>query len=527
MKIQRLGGILIALIAWGAFAAEPLPMPGPLEQVEPASGHLVHVESITDADDRSLYLEAGHPPFDQIPPMPMPEPGNGQSSGRSDDSATFHDALTGETEVWPASGTPSGLAFDHSPEPTYEGIGPRDRVPVAEGFGTMTVASSLTGWPRRGNVKLFMRFTDTGGTVRWFTCSGSMADAGVVQTAAHCVYARNPNSINIFAWAEIIYIYPAWDGTGTEWAVPGSGEVIQNYGYLYGTNYLAGTNYINNGDFDSDVGLIAVTRGGSRMAGVLTGWFGWAWGGDCATLQARTYHNFSYPSESCGGGLHTGRTMYYWSGSWDSCPGNQLSITTTAGCLTALWGGMSGSGAYYIDGDNRFVHAVASNSNRSTYGAYAKLWEQWITDRTTFTNNTRGSTFDLEALQFRTTAATTVTAGTTMSADSSVLIANATNAAPGPSTYTLRIYLSTNNIISFGDTLLAVWNYNTDFAAMQVRTFIIPAIPIPAATPAGNYWLGAILDPATDSVASNNDSSTWDALAITVQGTGLFADGFE
>lgn len=114
-----------------------------------------------------------------------------------------------------------------------------------------------------------------------------------------------------------------------------------------------------------------------------------------------------------------------------------------------------------------------------------------------------------------------------MSADSSVHIANATNAAAGVSTYTLRIYLLTNDIISSGDTLLAVWNYDTDFAAMQLRNFTISANHIPAATPAGNYWLGAIIDPATDSVSANNDSSTWDALAITVRGTDLFADGFE
>jgi len=219
--------------------------------------------------------------------------------------------------------------------------------------------------------------------------------------------------------------------------------------------------------------------------------------------------------------------MYYWSGNWDACPGNQLQLNTTAGCLTAVWGGMSGSGAYYIDGGNRLLHAVCSNSDRSTEGAYAKLWEQWVIDRTVFVNSTRGDTFDLEALQFRTDANTTVTAGTAMSAGSNVYIANATNADPVAGSYTLRIYLSNNTIISSGDTLLATWSYNANFAAMQGSSFIVPAPTIPIATTAGNYWIGAILDPATDSEASNNDSSLWDAQAISVRAQNLFRDGFE
>lgn len=519
--------IAVALLPLQALAIAPMLMPGPLESVSPTMGNNIPDQVISRVDDRALYPEAGHPPFDDIPPMPMPDRGEWRPTGLAYEGVTEHDALTGITLQRPLSIERSGLSFGQSPEPNYRGIGPSDEDPVVRAFGTMTTAGDLPGWPRRGNVKMFMRFTTTGGTQLWYTCSGSMADAGVVQTAAHCVYARDPNGNNIFNWADIIYIYPAWDGVGTEWAPPGSNEVIQNFGYLYGTNYLAGTEYINSGNFDRDAGLVRVTRGGSRMAGMLTGWFAWAWGGDCAPIQARQYRNFSYPAEECVAPLHTGRTMYYWQGSWDDCPGNQLEITTTTGCMTAVWGGMSGSAAYYTEGENRYVHAVCSNSNRSTYGAYAKLWEQWVIDRTDFANVTRGNVFDLEALQFRTTAATIVTAGTAMTAGSNVIVANATNADPAAGTYTLRIYLSNNNIISSGDTLLATWNFSVDFAAMQARTFNIPAPSIPASTPAGNYWIGAIIDPATDSESSNNDSSLWDALAITVRASNLFRNGFE
>src|SRR5690606_12762579 len=122
-----------------------------------------------------------------------------------------------------------------------------------------------------------------------------------------------------------------------------------------------------------DVGLALCY---DRSVGMLTGWFGWAWGFDCATNLGRTYNNASYPAESCSGGLHTGRDMYYWFGDFDSCvTDNRLQIDTTSGCLTAVWGGMSGSSAYYIDGDSRFAHAVCSTSDRATYGRWAKQWD--------------------------------------------------------------------------------------------------------------------------------------------------------
>ena len=287
-----------------------------------------------------------------------------------------------------------------------------------------------------------------------YVCSGSMADGGVVQTAGHCVYARDPDGNQIFAWADEIWVYPAWDGVNAD-----TSNVFQHFGRARGTHYLAGSNWVNDGNWDADLGAIRIRRDSRPGLGLLTGWFGWSWGGDCASQQARTYYNFSYPAENCGGGLHTGRTMYYWDGSFDSCPGNQLRIDTTAGCLTALWGGMSGSGAYYISGDQRYVHAVASTSNRTTIGNYARFWEQWVTDRQTYIDTTRGTAVDFSPLRFRTGGSSTVVAGSPASGPFTVLVANATNNDPALRTITVRVYLSTNSTISATDTLLATWNY--------------------------------------------------------------------
>ena len=466
-----------------------------------------------------------HPPIDQIPWMPMPEPdapGVRTEIGGGESSMTSYDAITKVSSQIQSSFSLSNAIGGQSTEGEYQGFGNTVDTfdETRESFGSMSLASSLDTWPRSGNVKLIMKFTDVNGIVRWFACSGSMQDSGVVLCAAHCVYARTPNGIVINDWADIIYVYPAWDGVSNNgpFGQPDGSEVIENFGYAFGTAFLAGTNYINNGDWDADCGLIRLTRGSSRSIGMLTGWFAWAWGGNCATIQSRTYNNFSYPAENCPtAGMHNGRDMYYWSGSIDACPDNQMQLFTGGGnCLDTVWGGMSGSGMYYIDGDNRYVHSVASTSNRTTSGKYCKLWETFVTDMQAFEGTTRGTAFDIEALQFRAGGSTSVFQGQALDSGATVSIANATNNNPAADSYTLRVYLSTNNNISSGDTLLATWNYSTDFAAMQTRTFNIPAPIIPLDTPAGTYWIGIEIDTGSDGVSSNNDTDTWDAQQITV-----------
>jgi hypothetical protein len=197
-----------------------------------------------------------------------------------------------------------------------------------------------------------------------------------------------------------------------------------------------------------------------------------------------------------------------------------MRINTTPGCYTALWGGESGSAAYYIENDNRFAHGIASTSNRTTQGEYAKLWEQFTTDLVSFETNTRGTSFDLEPLQVRADGSdTTARAGEAFSNQFTVQMVNATNANPAAQNYQIEVRLSSNNNISTSDRLIATWNYsNVDFAANQVRQFNIPAPFIPLDVTPGQYWLGVTISSAPgDSNSANNDSDTWDAQVVTVQ----------
>ncbi len=456
-----------------------------------------------------------HPPLGQIPPMPMPVD-DGVVRAPVTDTVTMHDSITGLTAELPASPS-SGLGGGWGPG--FDGadgrVLPRE---LLRSLGTMTPVTSFAAFPDRVNCALAMRFTDQTGATRWFSCSGAMQDSGVVLTAAHCVYGREADGPNIYNWADEIWIYPGWDGIGTAGGT-GADEVIQAWGWTRGTQFIAGTDWINNGNFNRDCAAIRVDRGANRMVGMLTGWYGYAWGYTCGDNLARTYYNYSYPAEACGTpGLHNGRTLYFRSGHFDwPCIDNRLQTFTSPGCLTAVWGGMSGSNAFYFASPTqRAAHAVCSTSDRSSYGRYCKLWEQFATDLNTFRSDARGTVFDLEALRFRLNGSTSVQASTATPA-CTFLLANATNADPPNSTFTARVYLSSNNTITPLDTLVGTFTFSYDFAPMETLPVNLNGgVIIPASVTPGNWWLGVILDPASDAVPQNNASNTWDAQQVTV-----------
>lgn len=471
-----------------------------------------------------------HPPIDEIPPMKMPTAQDRRAVSPDGGDAIIHDAEIGRTQrvgvgaPRSGGGARGGQSFRGMAEELREMQASGQR-----GFGTKSLISdaALQSFPRSPNVKLVMRFVDVNGNDVFFNCSGTMWDAGVVLTAGHCVHAaHDPNRGD---WAEEIWVYPAWDGGGT--FVPGANDHRDFWGWARGTVFGAFTGWTEDADNDWDIGMIRLRRtgAGDRQVGMLTGWLAWAYGFDCSTIQGRTYHNFSYPAENCPTvGLHNGRDMYYWNGSIDSCPsgGRQMQINTGNQCLNAMWGGESGSSVYYIDGDDRFAHGVASTSDRSSVGNYAKLWlefKDYFTD--TFRPNTRGSDADWELMRFRTGNTLLAAGGRTQA--STVRVANATNADPAGATFTLRVYLSTNNNVTSADTLLASFFYSVDFSAMETRTFNVPEVTIPAGLAPGTYWLGAELEVSGDLYDSNNNVWGWDAQEVEVRDPDLFEDRFE
>ena len=249
---------------------------------------------------------------------------------------------------------------------------------------------------------------------------------------------------------------------------------------------------------------------------MLTGWFGWQWGGDCGYWTSQVVNNASYPAESCGGGLHTGRDMYYWSGFFDSCPSaNRLQLNTTPGCTNSIWGGQSGSGVYRIEGDNRFVHGITSTSDRMSFARYSRQTQDWVegTDIDVIPV-VRGAAFDLQPLDMN-AGVTSVVAGNSVGGLTH-LASNPTNGGTGSGSWTFDVYLSTNDDISAADTLLSTQSYSWAWVPMQNVNINMGSVTIPSNTPAGNYFIGVIYRNTTDGNTGNNDTDGWDAVPITV-----------
>lgn len=250
---------------------------------------------------------------------------------------------------------------------------------------------------------------------------------------------------------------------------------------------------------------------------MLTGWFGWSYGGSCSWHQSQIYHNASYPAEDCPiSGLHNGLDMYFWYGVIDDCPNNQLQLNTGGGnCYDTVWGGMSGSGMYYKSNGERYVSAVCSTSNRNDRGYYCRQWEDWVNWCNDPFINTycRGSSFDLQPLDCNAEPATILPGHSTTLLNH--LAVNPTNGTAS-GTWTFRVYLSTNSYISTADTLLSTQYYSWSFSEMQSVRVNMVQVTIPVNTPPGNYWIGVLYDDATDGNTANNNTEGWDSVPITV-----------
>ncbi|MDP6583061.1 MAG: hypothetical protein QF535_00290, partial [Anaerolineales bacterium] len=368
----------------------PEPPRGPVPNVDAVStGEIGTPIWLGPAMDEGLYEERPSSlPTDL--PVPMPNPDLEKAKQAPPGHVLSHNIETGETEFIKVVSGPlddrfgqngTGWAGLYGEDP--------DENDNQRTFGDLELVNSPDTFPRSAACRLRMQFTDTGGNQWIFSGSGWLIDAETLLTAGHCVYLQTFVDIGgttrtVNDWADWMQVFP------------GSHQGIDNWGRADATNFNAFTGWTNNGNFDWDIGMVRI----SRAVGMLAGWTGWAWGGSCSWIQDQFYHNFSYPASTTACPTHNGADMYYRSGQFDSCPGNQLHIDTTAGCFTTSHPGMSGSGYYYKDDDDeRWVHSIHSNGNESDSSNSAKIWESlsdYLED--TWIPGSRGSNFDLQSL---------------------------------------------------------------------------------------------------------------------------------
>ena len=391
---------------------------------------------------------------------------------------------------------------------------------IGRGFNDMTAVTDEVDAPWRRNVEIRMLFTDNGGTQRAFVGSATMVDAQTLITAGHCVYMRTDGNGNVYnTWADQITVRPAWDGDDDNW---GSSICLPT-----ATSMMWWTGWSDDGDFDSDVGLINV----DRPVGMLTGWHGVAAGGTCSSvIDDYAFHNASYPSENCpSAGLHTGNQMYYWFGTFDDCAsGNQFELDTGGGnCFDTVWGGMSGSSAYFIEDDSRYVLGICSNSDRLWSGRYTHVWGN-VQDNLydTVIPNGRGADFDPHAMYAR-ASSSSLDAGNSIP-DFKFTISNPTEAS-STDDYSFTVYLSDDDNITAADTVISNQS-GSNWTVNDMSNFVVNMVDptIPLSTTSGTYYVGVAMSCGSDTDSSNDVTQTWDALELDIDAvTSLEFDSFE
>lgn len=359
-------------------------------------------------------------------------------------------------------------------------------------FGAPSTITS-TSFPWSAQVRLF--YAQTGGN---FVCSGTMVDAQTVMTAGHCVHEGSGGN-----WSTGMTVSPSWDGDDDAY---GSSNGIHLHSY---------TGWTDNGDFDHDMGYIHL----DRPIGFLTSWLGYGYNTSNSFYTSTTFHHAAYPgcSNWCAPS-YAGcpNQMWYMFGPFDSTTANRLTANFASGNHT---GGMSGGGAYYINSGTRYVHGV--NSTRSTNACavvsntFCRMTQSKFDDLgQSVIPGGYPATLDLVPLDVNSDA--TARAGQRLNSFD-YLVGNASMVDPASASYGLDVYLSTNDNISAGDTLLGTRSFTWDFSARgKVRITSSSSLPlIPSDTTPGPYWLGVILQ-IVDANTLNNDTDDWDAHPITI-----------
>jgi len=483
---QWMAGVLLFSTLPGAFGQD---------QVGPSTGTKGHrafnqmggVADATPLEPMGPGAGALPPPPSNARPVPMPEARPGQprpAPGSFLNLPHSRDLLTGQESF----GDLSGLGGAAEQWMKGREVGPVSQDDLNKSWTADLIAINSASYPWSTQCRLY--FDDVLGNT--WVGSATLIDARTVITAGHCVHQGSGGS-----WHTNFRIYPVWDGDSDA------------YGAAQGTAAASFTGWTVNGYWEGDMGFIRL----DRPVGFLTGWLGYGYNTSDSFMLSTTFNMAGYPGAgSCYPGAP--HQMYYGYGTFDWAFPDIMETDHNWSCDI---GGMSGSGVYNIDAGARYVMCNQSYK-------YIGLNRVGMCRMTATKYNYMSSTFgpggypsgsiDLVALDSNATPIS-LNAGDALSS-LDYLVSNAALFDPPSQSYSVDVYLSTNDYISSFDTLIQSHSFTWDFgqkSSVRVNVGSPPTIPI--ATAAGNYWVGVIVNVA-DADGSNNDSSGWDATPITV-----------
>ncbi|MEW5908981.1 MAG: trypsin-like serine protease, partial [Thermodesulfobacteriota bacterium] len=353
-----------------------------------------------------------------------------------------------------------------------------------ENWTDISAVGNTQDYPWRVKVKLFQEYPNGGK----YVCSGTMIQPAYAITAGHCI-----NDGSGGAWAKSVTVVP---GYRDDWAP---------YGSAYATNLLSFSPWVYDGNFNYDIGVIAL----DRAIGATVGWHGFGYTTDRSFYLNNVFNNAGYPAEAKYG--FTGKTLYYRYGYNDDFA-DDWGRPYVVRFWKPSWGGHSGSSMYiyYPDTGWRGVYGILSTSDRVSNTGIVIMDEY---EFNTIRNYTGASApaFDLTPL-----GVTTKSIGSSDSRQMEMAyIAHNSSSASWSGTVTASVYLSKNENISASDTLIQKHSFKADFGPWSSAEVKVPLVSIPENMAKGIYYLGVVLD-IDDGNTLNNDSDGQDAAKVAV-----------
>ncbi len=327
--------------------------------------------------------------------------------------------------------------------------------------------------------------------------SATLIDASHVITAGYVLHRGNGEG-----WNTDFRVIPAWDGDSDA------------YGESAWENATVFDGWAQNGDLEECMGFLRLRR----PVGFLTGWLGTAYDNSGSFFATEFFNAAGYPT-----GCYPGAPdrLYYGFGVYDWVTPRLLEADVYWSCPSDV----AGAGVYYVSpGGSRNVMGCRVDrctvcfpnditDVRMTQEKYQYFHESFLRDGYSSTQP------DYVSLNVNLGSGDgAVEAGETLS-HLDYLVANAALYNPlGTQSYSVDVYLSTNDQITTSDTLIDSHVFQANFnSRSSVRVTTSPPT-IPLATPSGDYWIGVVVSGADDHDPSNNSTNGWDAVPISVTG---------
>jgi len=366
--------------------------------------------------------------------------------------------------------------------------------------------SALTSFPWRTIGRLWVLWPNGSESA----CSAAMIGPRHLFTAGHCIYDASRGG-----WASQAYFSAGQDGLRINdpyWSnTDFKRSEYQYYGEARATYFRSYVGWTNSGDWNYDMAFVTL----DRNIGNYTGWMGYGWNNDNNFFQNLLMNTAGYPGDLTPNELD----MYHVA--------DQITTVNTLNLQSNridIWPGQSGSPVWYFDGTNRYMYATVSSqwtdgSGNPIYNQFTRMNQQRYDNINQYKIDD-GATTDYPDLvdydewfnsnfAFHTSS---IQRGGQINI--TTYVRNVGTASAG--SFYVNFYLSTNNIISTGDTLLG----SASVASLSPFNWASTAWTgnVPSSVTPGTYYLGYIIDAGnsqSEFVEYNNTRLIPGTLSIT------------